>query len=161
MEIGIRMNNHREEERWDALKAFMEEEIPFNKHLGIRVTSLRRGHVILEVSPKSSFIGDPIRPALHGGLVATLADTAGGLAAFSVVEVHKAVCTIDMRVDYIRPSSVNQMMYAESEVLRLGQHIVFTQTRVYQDSPELLVAISSATYRVSSSPSHVIDTEST
>ena len=91
----------------DELKTFAEQGIPFNQFLGFTVTDLREGYARIEVTIKPQYIGDPYRPALHGGLTSALADTVGGIAAFTMLEPDQRVSTVDMRVDYLRPASVD------------------------------------------------------
>jgi acyl-coenzyme A thioesterase PaaI-like protein len=50
-----------------ALKEIIGEGLPFNILLGIRVVELREGYVKLCVPFRPELVGDPRRPALHGG----------------------------------------------------------------------------------------------
>src|SRR5690606_14984827 len=84
--------------------AFMEEQIPFNRLLGIRCEALDDGVAVLRLPFRDVLIGDSSRPALHGGVLSTLVDTAGGAAAFTTLETSQVVATIDMLVDYLRPA---------------------------------------------------------
>ena len=56
-----------------AIERFFAEEIPFNRYLGLRLVSLERGvaRVLLPFRPE--LVGDPMRPALHGGQLIPLA----------------------------------------------------------------------------------------
>ena len=66
-----------------ALKRFMEEAIPFNVYLGLKVARIDKGFARLVMPYREEFLGDVRRPALHGGIVSTLIDTCGGVAAWS------------------------------------------------------------------------------
>ena len=63
-----------EPEGWDpdALRELLEEHIPFNKHLGLKVTHLSPDSVTLMVPFKPEFVGDPLRPALTHHIGRTL-----------------------------------------------------------------------------------------
>src|SRR3954469_9675135 len=67
----------------EGLARFMRESIPFNAVLGVRVITLEKGWARLEVPFRPELIGDPMRPALHGGVLSALADTAGGAAVWT------------------------------------------------------------------------------
>ncbi|MEO6575732.1 MAG: hypothetical protein ABIP89_17910, partial [Polyangiaceae bacterium] len=67
----------------ETLRELMEAWIPFNKYLGMKVIEIRKSFARLELPFREEFIGDPMRRALHGGVISTLADTAGGLAVWS------------------------------------------------------------------------------
>ena len=130
------------------LTELMEQLIPFNAHLGVKVYHFTRGDVTLLLEPRSSFTGDPLRPALHGGLVATLADTAAGMAVFSLLRKPSTTSTINLKIDYLRPGKVDAPLYAKSKVIRKGSRVCFTQTSLYQRDSQQPIAISSATYSV-------------
>ena len=126
----------------------IEQGIPFNHYLGVKVEAFSQGDIILRLEPKNEFIGDPRRPALHGGLIATLADTAAGLAVFTILKKPSTTSTIDLRVDYLRPGNIDQTLFAHSKVLRKGSRVCFTQTTLYQSSIDLPIAVSAATYSI-------------
>ena len=48
-------------------KKFIEEQVPFNRLLGMQLDSLEDGRARMQVPFRDEFIGDPFRPALHGG----------------------------------------------------------------------------------------------
>src|SRR5580693_9413428 len=104
----------------DALKQMMEELIPFNRFLGIKVASIEEGNIHLTLPFRPEFVGDPMRPALHGGVMSTLADVAGGLAVWTGLDSALArVATIDLRIDYLRPGRLEQLD-ATAIVVRKG-----------------------------------------
>jgi len=71
----------------DVAKAhFIERGVPFNKHLGIQVELLVSGHCILRVPFQDTWVGDPTRPALHGGVMASVVDACSGAATFTKLE---------------------------------------------------------------------------
>src|SRR3954462_4398313 len=88
----------------DVLRQISEEFIPFNKFLGLRVLLLERGRGMFEIPFREELVGDPVKRALHGGVISMLADTTGGMAVWSAVpNPDQRVSTIDLRVDYLRP----------------------------------------------------------
>ena len=113
------------------IRRFMEEGIPFNVFLGIRAKALRRGRADLLLPFKPELVGNPMVPALHGGTLSALADTAGGAAVFSAVEPGDVVSTIDLRIDYLRPAAEVDTV-AEAEVVRLGGRVGVSRIRVWQ-----------------------------
>jgi uncharacterized protein (TIGR00369 family) len=118
--------------RLEPLVRFMEERIPFNTHLGMRVDVLRHGECVLRIPFADFLIGDPLRPAIHGGVISTLADTAGGAACFSMLESpNDRVSTVDMRVDYLRPGPPSEDLSCRAVVLRMGNKVAATQMDVF------------------------------
>ncbi len=118
------------------LRQVMEELIPFNKFLGIRVEHLERGNVRLELPFRDELIGDPMRRAIHGGVLSTLADVAGGAAAWSALDDPMArLSTIDLRVDYLRPGRAHAIL-AEAVVVRVGGRIAVTDMKMFHPGGE-------------------------
>lgn len=120
----------------EVLRQFMEEGVPFNRHLGMKVAQAEGGKVRLEVDFREEFIGDPLRRALHGGVLAALADAAGGMAVWSAVaDPNVRVSTIDMRIDYLRPGKPERVA-AEAIVVRQGNRVGVSDMRVFHPSSE-------------------------
>lgn len=132
-----------------ALRQVLEEFIPFNKWLGIRAVSVERGTVKIEIPWREELIGDPIKRALHGGVISTMADVAGGMAVWSALEDPWArVSTVDLRVDYLRPGRQHALI-AEAHVVRLGGRLGVADIRLFHPGQEAdVVATGKAVYVV-------------
>jgi uncharacterized protein (TIGR00369 family) len=106
------------------IKRFIESGIPFNAHLGIKVYELTVGRAVLWLPWQDHFIGDPFRPALHGGVTSTMMDVSGGAACFSQVNFLDGdrLSTVDLRVDYLLPGPPRDL-YCEATVQRMGNRV--------------------------------------
>jgi uncharacterized protein (TIGR00369 family) len=111
----------------------MERDVPFNRLLGIRGESAERGKCVLALPVRAEFVGDPRRPALHGGVISALIDTAGGLAAWSALEEGETVSTVDLTVDYLEPGRLGGELRAAAELLRKGNRVCHVRVRVTQE----------------------------
>ena len=137
----------------DGLRMFMEKGIPFNKFLGIEVLSLEEGFASLRLPFREHLVGDPFRPALHGGTLSTLADTAGGGAVFSATELGSRVSTIDLRIDYLMPARLDDVI-ADAKVVRMGNRVGVTRIVLWQapeegsDEERSVIAESTAVYSI-------------
>ena len=130
------------------IKEAVEEGIPFDKFLGVKVEHIEHGYAKLRLPFRPEFIGDPRRPALHGGVISMLIDTCGGTAVWASGDVEDRISTIDMRVDYLRPAGPEDLI-AEARVKLLGNRVGNTSVIVYSASdPELIVAEGRAVYNV-------------
>jgi uncharacterized protein (TIGR00369 family) len=127
----------------------MEEMIPFNRYLGVRVVAVRKGFARLEVPFRAELIGDPLRPALHGGVMSAVADAAGGAAVWvSIDDDHARISTIDLRVDYLRPGRLSTLV-AEATVVRIGNRVGVADVRLFHPEHETeTVATGKAVYNV-------------
>jgi uncharacterized protein (TIGR00369 family) len=133
----------------DVLRQVMEQMIPFNRYLGVRVGALRQGFARLEVPFRDELVGDPLRPALHGGVLSALADTAGGAAVWTGTEDERArVSTIDLRIDYLRPARLVTVV-AEATVVRLGNRVGVADVRVFHpDAEDETIATGKGVYNI-------------
>jgi uncharacterized protein (TIGR00369 family) len=124
-----------------AIKLFMEENIPFNRYLGMEVTHLGDGEARLELPFRDEFIGDPLRPALHGGVISTMLDTCGGAAVFTTLQhIEDRASTVDLRVDYLRPGRKERLV-AEARIIRAGNRVAVAVLKAFHpDAPDEPVA---------------------
>ncbi len=117
------------------LRQVAEELIPFNKFLGVRVRALEPGRIELEIPWRDELVGDTSKPAIHGGVISTLADTAGGLCIWSSLEQPTSlVSTIDLRIDYLRPGR-SETLVAEALAVRVGRTVGVADVRLFHLLP--------------------------
>jgi uncharacterized protein (TIGR00369 family) len=129
----------------DVLRV-MEDHIPFNRLLGIRGESAGVGRSVLVLPVRPEFVGDPRRPALHGGVLSALIDTAGGVAAWTALAPGESVSTVDLRVDYLEPAGLGGPLRAEAELVRKGNRVCHVRVALTQDG--VLVAEGRAVYNI-------------
>lgn len=134
--------------RLTELRELFLEEIPFNRILGIEILELEPGHAVLAVPFRPELVGDPVRPALHGGVISALADTCGGCAVWSAVGEEDRVSTVDLRVDYLRPGRLEELRCA-GDVLRVGNRVGVANMSLFHPSrPDAPVAEAKGVYSV-------------
>jgi uncharacterized protein (TIGR00369 family) len=129
----------------DVLR-IMEEQVPFNRLLGIKGESASNGRAVLVLPVRAEHVGDPRRPALHGGVLSSLIDTAGGVAAWSVLGPHESVSTVDLRVDYLEPAALGGPLRAEAELVRKGNRVCHVRIALTQEG--VLVAEGRGVYNI-------------
>lgn len=105
-----------------ALTDLIENGLPFNKLLGIRAAEVAEGRVHLFIPYREDLVGDVRRPALHGGVISTLADVCAGFAVWTRCRLRDRLATIDLRVDYLRPAGPEDL-HAEAVVKLLGNRV--------------------------------------
>jgi uncharacterized protein (TIGR00369 family) len=126
----------------------MEEGIPFNRLLGVRVLELGDGFARVEIPFRPELIGNPARPAIHGGVLSSLVDACGGAAAFTQITPPETISTIDLRVDYLRPGEPEALV-CESMVSRMGNRVASVDSKIFHPgAPERLIATGKAVYNV-------------
>lgn len=130
-----------------VIKMFMEAQIPFNRYLGMQLTHAAEGQARMELPFREEFIGDPLRPALHGGVISTMLDTVGGAAVFSTLtNIEDRASTVDLRVDYLRPGR-KETLVAEARIIRAGNRVAVAELKAFHpDAPDEPVATGVGVY---------------
>jgi uncharacterized protein (TIGR00369 family) len=131
------------------IRKFMDEMAPFNRLVGMRVALLDEGEASMEIPFKPELIGDPFRPALHGGVISALLDTCGGTAVLTTLKhIEDRASTVDLRVDYLRPGR-EETLIAEAKVQRAGNRVAVTSLIAYHpDDRDKPVATGVGVYNV-------------
>jgi len=132
----------------DSFRDLIENCLPFNKYIGIKLLSLEPGLCKLLIPFKAELVGDTRRGALHGGVMSTLIDTCGGFAVWSMCDITDKLSTIDMRVDYLKPAFSDDLV-AESQVKLLGNRVGNASTIIYsRNDPDVIVAEGRSVYNI-------------
>ena len=74
---------------------------------------------------------------VHGGVVATIIDTATFWAAFLVLPEKTGLVNVDLKLNYLSPV-VEGHLYAEGKCLRPGRSISYAEARVFDDHGNLV-----------------------
>jgi len=119
---------------------------PHMRQLGFEITSIDGGVCVARLPYSSDLIGDPSTGVLHGGVVTSLLDTTGGAAVLSAIGKPLALATLDLRIDYLRPSGPGRAIQARVECYKTTHNIAFTRGVAYDLEERDPVASMAATY---------------
>lgn len=137
-------------QRRDAALRALVSGVPYIQFLGVSFE--RRGDELTAILPfDEKLIGNPLLPALHGGVTAALLEVtaiielswaliwedmeSGRLDAASLDPLHlpRLPKTIDFTVDYLR-SGLPRDAYARAQVNRSGRRYASVQVEAWQDN---------------------------
>ncbi len=129
----------------DEQRAFAENalhSLPFAKLIGMRLVDLRPDEAVISIEMRN----DLRQPSgvLHGGVTATLIDTAMAFAVRTRLPVDEATATIDLTVHYLRPH-VTGTLTCTAKVVRAGKRI-FTVSADVTGVEGKLIATGLSTY---------------
>jgi len=123
-----------DQQKWDIIKMAIEQHMPANRIFGFEIVELKEGFAKIHVPFKEDFIGDFIQGLWHGGIIASIADSAAGIAASTVLtDARDKLNTIDIRIDYLS-GAIKEDLYAEAELLKVGKRIIKADVKLYQKS---------------------------
>lgn len=98
--------------------------------LGLELRALERGHVVFGMKVKAKH--KQMHGVVHGGILATLADTVAAIAAYTTVPKHTHIATVEMKINFLQPVD-NGRIKAEARVLRSGRNFVVTECEIYNE----------------------------
>lgn len=137
------------EKKHTLLKYAIEKLMPANQIFGIEVNEIKDGYVHLEIPFKKEFVGDLYNGLWHGGILASIADTAGGFAVASKLESNLfRVNTIEMTIRYLKGTKKNKTVYAEAVVSQWDGKIAKSKIILYQNTKEVPVCSIECSYIV-------------
>ena len=149
-----------EPEFLQGLTRIFEEQIVFNKTLGIKITDIKAQQVRARIDMRNALVGHFSYNRLHGGVISAGLDAMGGLAVMVAIGarhmdepvsalLHRfaKLGTIDLRVDYLRPG-ISEYFELRAEVMRLGSRVASTRMEFLAADGKLL-STGAAAYIVS------------
>jgi uncharacterized protein (TIGR00369 family) len=94
-------------------------KIGITNFLGFTLDEASRGRVVISLRVQNKLL--QVHGVMHGGVIAVLADTAGGLASYMACPPGTRVATIEMKINYLEAISEGTVK-AVAEVVRIGRH---------------------------------------
>ena len=116
--------------------------LPFAQMMGMRLVDMRHNEAVIKIDMRD----DLRQPAgvLHGGVTATLIDTAMAFAVITRLAEGERASTIDLTVHYLRPHFEGTIT-CTGKVVRAGKKI-FTVSADVVNQENKLIATAISTY---------------
>ncbi|HTM63109.1 MAG TPA: thioesterase family protein [Gammaproteobacteria bacterium] len=131
--------------------------IPFNQMLGLKLDHVDNHYSCMSFNMKNELIGNFLHGILHGGVISSVLDMAGGILVMSsmvfkhpdatledLAMIIGKCSTVDLQVSFLRPGLGN-VFTAKAWLQKSGNKIAFTRMELYSDT-EKLIATASGTY---------------
>lgn len=112
---------------WDARVRDIVARQPIVATLGVEIETLEPGVCVMTVPFRSDFAQQ--LGFFHAGIVSTLADNAGGMAAASLMPPGSEVLAVEFKINFIAPAK-GAVMKARGEVVKSGRTLTITQVVV-------------------------------
>ena len=122
-----------------ALTQIFEQDIVFNRTLGLKIVSVTPTVVCGRITMRPELVGHPAYNRVHGGVISATLDAMGGIAVLAAVGARhmdetiearlqrfSKLGTIDLRIDYLRPG-IGAHFDVKAEVIRLGSRVASTR----------------------------------
>lgn len=114
------------------------------RSLGVSIAALSPGRCELHMPYDPAFTQQ--HGFLHAGIVTTVADSAAGYAAYSLMPADSSVLTVEFKQNLLAPAK-GELLVARAEVLRPGRQlsVVTCRTAMRTGNDEVPVALMLAT----------------
>lgn len=141
------MTDMTEDQKTKVARQFMDA-IPHSRHLKMALQRIDNGVAEITMPYDTHLVGDPETGVIHGGAVSALMDTCCGAAVVSHPNVPSATATLDLRIDYMRPATPGQALFARAECYQVTRSVAFVRALAYDDDRERAVATATGAFTV-------------
>ncbi|MCX8073902.1 MAG: PaaI family thioesterase [Candidatus Binatia bacterium] len=114
------------------------DAIPYARFLGVRVAGTK-GHRELLLPFRKELIGNPILPAIHGGVLGAFLELTAILCLLDAGVRERLPKPINFSIDYLRTAGPRDT-HARAEIFKLGQRIANVHVVAWQTDPAKPVA---------------------
>jgi uncharacterized protein (TIGR00369 family) len=98
--------------------------------MGLELESLEPGHVIFSMKVKDRH--KQTHGVVHGGVLATLADTVAAIAAYTTVPKGTHIATVELKINYLEAVDDGRIR-ADARVLRTGRNFVVVECEIFKE----------------------------
>lgn len=133
------------------------EGVPHNRALGLRAVDLLPDGFVSELPYAAHLVGNPATGAVHGGVITSLIDASSGMAVFIAMPAPSRIATLDLRIDYLKPSSPDSAVRCRARCYKVTRRIAFTRAVAYCEDPDDPIATSAGTFMIFDNPAGSIN----
>jgi uncharacterized protein (TIGR00369 family) len=111
------------------------EQVPFAHLLNLELGEMKRGAATLHIEVRDELKQN--RGVVHGGVIASLVDSAAAFALITLLERDQTSTTVDLTIHYLLPLLKGRAR-AQARVLRRGRRIVVIAVDVLDESQTVI-----------------------
>jgi len=123
----------------ENLRAIIAGELPpppIAGLIGMQLAEASEGRAVFTIEP-AEYHYSPLG-MVHGGIAATLLDSAMGLAVVSMLPASTGFTTLELKVNYVRPiTDKTGVLYCEGKIIHIGGRIATAEGRLTDASGKL------------------------
>ncbi|MGA2098614.1 MAG: PaaI family thioesterase [Candidatus Acidiferrum sp.] len=121
--------------KYEAILRSRANETGATALLGLSLMSLEKGHVVFSMRVKRRH--KQFHGVVHGGVLATVADTVAAIAAYTTVPKGTEIATVELKINFLEPVP-GGLIKAEGRVLRTGRNFVVTECEIFSEKGTLV-----------------------
>jgi uncharacterized protein (TIGR00369 family) len=108
---------------------------PFPQHMAMRLSAIELDRAVIELKTARCHL--QAYGIVHGGVLATLIDTATFWAVYMRIPEDAGLVNIDLKLNYLRPVE-NGRLTAEGRAIRSGNKICYAESEVWNAARDLV-----------------------
>nr|WP_283777644.1 PaaI family thioesterase [Sansalvadorimonas sp. 2012CJ34-2] len=124
----------------------MIDQIPYAQMIGVQGQLVGDEALFLLPSNKDN-VGNPILPALHGGVIGGFMETSAALHLLLFMDRPKIPAIIDFSIDYLRTGQLRNT-FAECQVHRQGRRVANVAVTAWQTHRDVPIATGRVHFRL-------------
>ena len=121
------------------LRTFMIQAVPYWRTLGLELKEVEPGRAVFEAEARPDLMQNAV---IHGGVLASIADSACAVAAISKVFPANYATTINLQLAYLRPLAAGRFR-AEGKCIKAGKTILFCEAIILDEKGSVVCTASS------------------
>ena len=123
----------------DDLRQFMSGIVPYWQTLGLELVEAEPGRAVFAANVRPELMQNGV---LHGGVLASIADSACAVAAISRVYPDNYATTINLQLSYLKPVLEGRFK-AVGRCLKAGKNVLFSEAQVFDYRENLVCTAAS------------------
>jgi uncharacterized protein (TIGR00369 family) len=108
---------------------------PFPEHMAMRLSSIELDKAVLELRTAHCHL--QAYGIVHGGVLATLIDTATFWAVYMRIPEDAGLVNVDLKLNYLKPVE-NGLLTAEGRAIRSGSTICYAESNVWNADRDIV-----------------------
>lgn len=117
----------------------MTQAVPYWRTLGLELKEVVPGRAVFEAQARPDLMQNTV---VHGGVLASIADSACAVAAISQIFPANYATTINLQIAYLKPL-VQGRFRAEGKCIKAGKNIVFSEAVVFDENDTVICTATS------------------
>lgn len=122
------------------------EHVPYAKFIGMAVERFG-DELVFKLPAKDDNIGNPILPALHGGVIAGFMEMSAIVQLMVFMQTSKVPKVVDFSIDYLR-AGYHKDSFAECKITRQGRRVANVSINCWQTNRKHLIATARAHFLI-------------
>jgi uncharacterized protein (TIGR00369 family) len=110
---------------------FVLAGVPHAAALQLTIIEIAVTGIVCKVPYAEHLIGNPDTRVIHGGVITALLDNACGIAVGANTRLQGQIATLDLRIDYMKPATPNEDIFAFAECYKVTKNIAFARGVAY------------------------------